>query len=224
MRWASPSTIAVLPTPGSPIRTGLFFVRRESTWIVRRISSSRPITGSSFPASASAVRSRPYFSSAWYVPSGSCDVDALPAAHLLESRRAAHRAARASSASSRCSTETNSSPSCFASSSASSSALRNAARRLRLRVAARDRRQLRADAPRPRREARRSSRPALWTSVRGSSWSSSATVRWSRVSSGLPAGARAPARRRRPPGLDRQLVEIHRSHSSVARSRLRLGR
>ena len=27
MRWASPSTIAVLPTPGSPISTGLFLVR-----------------------------------------------------------------------------------------------------------------------------------------------------------------------------------------------------
>ena len=65
IRWARPSAIAVFPTPGSPIRTGLFFVRRESTWIVRRISSSRPITGSSFPCSASAVRSRPYFSSAW---------------------------------------------------------------------------------------------------------------------------------------------------------------
>ncbi len=33
IRWARPSTIAVLPTPGSPISTGLFFVRRESTWI-----------------------------------------------------------------------------------------------------------------------------------------------------------------------------------------------
>ncbi len=65
MRCASPSTIAVLPTPGSPISTGLFFVRRESTWITRRISSSRPITGSSLPPSASAVRSRPNFSSAW---------------------------------------------------------------------------------------------------------------------------------------------------------------
>ena len=52
MRWARPSTIAVLPTPGSPIRTGLFFVRRERTWITRRISSSRPITGSSLPCSA----------------------------------------------------------------------------------------------------------------------------------------------------------------------------
>ncbi len=65
IRCASPSTIAVLPTPGSPISTGLFFVRRESTWITRLISSSRPITGSSFPCSASSVRSRPNFESAW---------------------------------------------------------------------------------------------------------------------------------------------------------------
>ena len=58
MRCARPSTIAVLPTPGSPIRTGLFLVRRESTWITRRISSSRPIMGSSLPRRASSVRSR----------------------------------------------------------------------------------------------------------------------------------------------------------------------
>ena len=64
MRSARPSTIAVLPTPGSPISTGLFLVRLDRTWIVRRISSSRPITGSSFPARASAVRSRAYFLSA----------------------------------------------------------------------------------------------------------------------------------------------------------------
>ena len=70
IRCASPSTIAVLPTPGSPISTGLFLVRRERTWITRRISSSRPITGSSLPASASAVRSRPNFSSAWALSSG----------------------------------------------------------------------------------------------------------------------------------------------------------
>ena len=31
MRCASPSTTAVLPTPGSPISTGLFLVRRDST-------------------------------------------------------------------------------------------------------------------------------------------------------------------------------------------------
>ena len=65
MRCASPSTMAVLPTPGSPISTGLFLVRRCRTWMVRRISSSRPITGSSLPDSARSVRSMVYFSSAW---------------------------------------------------------------------------------------------------------------------------------------------------------------
>ena len=45
--------MAVLPTPGSPIRTGLFLVRRDRTWMTRRISSSRPMTGSSLPARAS---------------------------------------------------------------------------------------------------------------------------------------------------------------------------
>ncbi|MPN13686.1 hypothetical protein SDC9_161010 [bioreactor metagenome] len=49
MRSARPSTMAVLPTPGSPISTGLFLVRRDRIWITRRISSSRPITGSSLP-------------------------------------------------------------------------------------------------------------------------------------------------------------------------------
>mmetsp|Transcript_50477 Transcript_50477/g.109820 ORF Transcript_50477/g.109820 Transcript_50477/m.109820 type:complete len:297 (-) Transcript_50477:125-1015(-) len=65
MRCASPSTIAVFPTPGSPISTGLFFVRRASTWMTRRVSSSRPITGSSLLDSASVTRSRPYLESAW---------------------------------------------------------------------------------------------------------------------------------------------------------------
>mmetsp|Transcript_32335 Transcript_32335/g.81468 ORF Transcript_32335/g.81468 Transcript_32335/m.81468 type:complete len:350 (+) Transcript_32335:2286-3335(+) len=70
MRDARPSAIAVLPTPGSPISTGLFLVRRDRIWIVRLISSSRPITGSSFPFLASSVRSLPYLASASYVPSG----------------------------------------------------------------------------------------------------------------------------------------------------------
>ncbi len=70
IRRASPSTIAVLPTPGSPISTGLFLVRRDNTCITRRISLSRPITGSILPSRARAVRSIPYFSSAWYLPSG----------------------------------------------------------------------------------------------------------------------------------------------------------
>jgi hypothetical protein len=70
MRWASPSTMAVLPTPGSPISTGLFLVRRDRTWITRRTSSSRPITGSSLPCRATSVRLRAYFSRAWYFSSG----------------------------------------------------------------------------------------------------------------------------------------------------------
>ena len=71
MRCARPSTIAVLPTPGSPISTGLFLVRRCSTWIARRISSSRPITGSSLPCRARSVRSSVYFFSASRWPSAS---------------------------------------------------------------------------------------------------------------------------------------------------------
>ena len=62
MRCASPSTMAVLPTPGSPMRTGLFFVFLESIRMTSRISVSRPMTGSSFPVRASAVRSVPNFS------------------------------------------------------------------------------------------------------------------------------------------------------------------
>ena len=71
IRWASPSTTAVLPTPGSPISTGLFLVLRERMRMMRRISSSRPITGSSLPSRANCTRSRPYRSSASYVDSGS---------------------------------------------------------------------------------------------------------------------------------------------------------
>ena len=56
---ARPSTIAVFPTPASPRRTGLFLVRRHNTWTNLSISLKRPITGSSSPARASSVRSRP---------------------------------------------------------------------------------------------------------------------------------------------------------------------
>ena len=58
IRWARPSTIAVLPTPGSPIKIGLFFVLLASIWVKRSISSSLPITGSSLPSRASCVKSR----------------------------------------------------------------------------------------------------------------------------------------------------------------------
>ncbi len=58
------STTAVLPTPGSPMSTGLFLVGRVSTWLMRRISASRPMTGSSLPLFAISVRFTPYCSSA----------------------------------------------------------------------------------------------------------------------------------------------------------------
>ena len=60
--WAKPSTTAVLPTPGSPMRTGLFLVLRLRISITRMISSSRPITGSIFPRRAISVTLIPYSS------------------------------------------------------------------------------------------------------------------------------------------------------------------
>ena len=65
IRCANPSTIAVLPVPGSPISIGLFFVRRLKIWSTRRISSSRPITGSSLPLRAASFKLMAYFSSDW---------------------------------------------------------------------------------------------------------------------------------------------------------------
>ena len=59
---AKPSTMAVLPTPGSPIRHGLFFVRRLNICTKRSISRSLPMTGSSFPLRAYSVRSLLYWS------------------------------------------------------------------------------------------------------------------------------------------------------------------
>ena len=63
MRCASPSTIADLPTPGSPMRMGLFFLRRLRICDIRSISFSRPTTGSSLPSAAAAVISTPKLSS-----------------------------------------------------------------------------------------------------------------------------------------------------------------
>ena len=57
--WARPSAMAVLPTPASPMRTGLFLVRRQRIWMTRSISLVRPITGSMPPFLANSVRSRP---------------------------------------------------------------------------------------------------------------------------------------------------------------------
>ena len=55
---AKPSAIAVLPTPGSPINTGLFFVRRDKICTTRRTSFERPIMGSILPSLARCVKLR----------------------------------------------------------------------------------------------------------------------------------------------------------------------
>ena len=63
IRRARPSAMADLPTPGSPISTGLFFLRLDSICARRSISRSLPTTGSSLPSSAAFVRSIPKLSS-----------------------------------------------------------------------------------------------------------------------------------------------------------------
>ena len=50
---ASPSIMAVLPTPGTPTRTGLFLVFLDNILVILRISSSLPMTGSILPSLAS---------------------------------------------------------------------------------------------------------------------------------------------------------------------------
>ena len=57
IRCANPSIAAVLPTPGSPISTGLFFVFLDRIRIILRISASRPITGSNFCSRAFSTKS-----------------------------------------------------------------------------------------------------------------------------------------------------------------------
>merc|ERR1719329_1368298 len=56
---ARPSAMADLPTPGSPIKHGLFLVRRPRICVTRTISFARPMHGSSLPSSAFLVRSLP---------------------------------------------------------------------------------------------------------------------------------------------------------------------
>ena len=70
IRCARPSTTAVLPTPGSPMSTGLFLVLRDRIRITLRISESRPMTGSSFCSRARSTSSVPYLVRVSYVASG----------------------------------------------------------------------------------------------------------------------------------------------------------
>ena len=84
MRRARPSTMAVLPTPGSPMRTGLFLVRRDSTWMTRRISSSRPMTGSSLPCAGRLGEVAPVLLERLVLLLGVLAGDPVAAPHLLQ--------------------------------------------------------------------------------------------------------------------------------------------
>ncbi len=64
MRRAKPSTTAVLPTPASPVRIGLFWRRRSRMSITCRISASRPTIWSISPLRAFSVRSTEYLARA----------------------------------------------------------------------------------------------------------------------------------------------------------------
>ena len=68
IRRARPSTTAVLPTPASPVRIGLFCRRRVKMSTSCRTSKSRPRTGSISPWRARAVRSTVYWSSPGVLP------------------------------------------------------------------------------------------------------------------------------------------------------------
>ena len=108
MRRARPSTMAVLPTPGSPMSTGLFLVRRDSTWMTRRISSSRPMTGSILPSRAALGEVPPVLLEGLELVLGVLAGDAVAAPDLARGPRAAPRGStpsRSARASSRCSVE-----------------------------------------------------------------------------------------------------------------------
>ena len=60
-----PCAIAVFPTPGSPIKHGLFLLRRFKIWIILWISLSLPITISNWPFFAFWVRLVPNVSKAF---------------------------------------------------------------------------------------------------------------------------------------------------------------
>ena len=101
MRWASPSAIAVLPTPGSPMSTGLFFVLRDRMRMTRRISASRPMIGSSLPAACLVDQVDTVLVERLIGDLGRIGGDALVAAHLAQGVEQAGSASTPNSASRR---------------------------------------------------------------------------------------------------------------------------
>ena len=122
---AKPSAIAVLPTPASPIRTGLFFVRRDRIWITLCTSMSRPMTGSSLLSWANFVKFLVYLVRALNFFGCSASVTRCSRISLMTSSTlflsrpirkiiSAAGPGCSSTATNRCSTPTYESPSCSA--------------------------------------------------------------------------------------------------------------
>src|SRR5438477_110786 len=78
MRCASPSTMAVFPTPAFPISAGLFLLWRSRMSTARAISASRQRTGSRSPRRAWAVRSMPKRSSSALPPESNSPSNGSP--------------------------------------------------------------------------------------------------------------------------------------------------
>ncbi len=79
IRRAKPSTTAVLPTPASPVRIGLFCRRRSRMSTTWRISASRPTIWSISPFRAFSVRSTEYLARASDPPGAPAAEGASPA-------------------------------------------------------------------------------------------------------------------------------------------------
>ena len=76
--------MAVLPTPGSPMSTGLFLVRRRQDLDDAADLLVAADDRVELALAGVAVRSRPYVSSAWYVLSGFWSVTRWPPRTSLE--------------------------------------------------------------------------------------------------------------------------------------------
>ena len=77
IKTAKPSAIAVLPTPASPTKSGLFFLRRLNTWSALSSSLSRPIRVSILPLIASSLRLTEKFSIVLGSSSGCCSASSV---------------------------------------------------------------------------------------------------------------------------------------------------
>ena len=181
--------MAVLPTPGSPMSTGLFLVRRDSTWMTRRISSSRPMTGSSLPCAGGLGEVAAVLLERLVLLLGVLAGDPVAAPHLLQrgeqllaGRRRAGRPARAGGARWRGTRRASSARASSAGVEHRLEVARRCGPRRRRPWAAWPSASSAALRSGERRDARPSARTGRTTP---SSWPSRAASRWSGVTSGL---------------------------------------